>query len=346
ALLRRKLQTPHDTLRPQKRHFSHCNTRIEEQFNRHHGATARSLSEVQRVLVRDYSGRCPKWIPGHILHRLGKALYEMQVGPASWIQHINKIRPTDARSLSTASSELSHEMLLDTFCLGTNAENPSAAPSGYFDENPCLEGSDRENGRRKYALMIFDVVCIYGQDCRHLPFTERLPFLPCKDAPNHVPMNVHPDGIAFQPHSLLLVRHLAEPWSEAVSRTSGHTYYFNRTTYESTFELPPNQQYPFKSTTSKRNSQLFQEFAMYRPVPKHVKCHVYMRVSCGQKLNDSEDQAFNNKTSSFVGIKVHVKRYFLRLLITLHGVVVLRNTPDQPGERYESNVLVEVSRSA
>ncbi|TGZ70738.1 hypothetical protein CRM22_003024 [Opisthorchis felineus] len=143
-----------------------------------------------------------------------------------------------------------------------------------------------KNGRRKYALMIFDVACIYGQDCRHLPFTERmqlarrmadvvnfpgmdasyvrvaplvrlrnlpsyvkgLPYLPCKDAPNHVPMNVHPDGIAFQPHSLLLVRHLAEPWSEAVSRTSGHTYYFNRTTCESTFELPPNQQYPFSQT--------------------------------------------------------------------------------------------------
>ncbi|TGZ70739.1 hypothetical protein CRM22_003024 [Opisthorchis felineus] len=146
--------------------------------------------------------------------------------------------------------------------------------------------SRNSNGRRKYALMIFDVACIYGQDCRHLPFTERmqlarrmadvvnfpgmdasyvrvaplvrlrnlpsyvkgLPYLPCKDAPNHVPMNVHPDGIAFQPHSLLLVRHLAEPWSEAVSRTSGHTYYFNRTTCESTFELPPNQQYPFSQT--------------------------------------------------------------------------------------------------
>ncbi|GAA53126.1 hypothetical protein CLF_109607 [Clonorchis sinensis] len=87
------------------------------------------FSEGQKVLVRDYSGRRPTWIPGLILRRRGKVLYEIQVGPARWICHTNQIRPTGAQILPSGPSELSLEMLLDTFDLGTIPENPSAASS-------------------------------------------------------------------------------------------------------------------------------------------------------------------------------------------------------------------------
>ncbi|GAA54492.1 hypothetical protein CLF_103414 [Clonorchis sinensis] len=86
-------------------------------------------TEGQKVLVRDYSGRRPAWIPGLILRRRGKVLYEIQVGPARWIRHTNQIRPTGAQILPSGPSELSLEMLLDTFDLGTIPENPSAASS-------------------------------------------------------------------------------------------------------------------------------------------------------------------------------------------------------------------------
>ncbi|GAA47935.1 hypothetical protein CLF_100983 [Clonorchis sinensis] len=48
--------------------FKSC-LRIEELSNRRHGATERSFSEGQKVLVRDYNGRHPTWIPGFILRR-------------------------------------------------------------------------------------------------------------------------------------------------------------------------------------------------------------------------------------------------------------------------------------
>ncbi|KAF5403251.1 Ribosomal RNA large subunit methyltransferase J, partial [Paragonimus heterotremus] len=143
-----------------------------------------------------------------------------------------------------------------------------------------------KNGRRRYALMIFDVACIYGRDCYQLPYRKRmelaermvdvvnfpgmytsylrvaplirmqglpafidtLPVLPCKDAAGPVRMYVHPDGMAFQPHSVLLLRHLVEPWTEALSRSTGRIYYFNHSTTESTFDLPISQHCSFTQT--------------------------------------------------------------------------------------------------
>ncbi|GAA48919.1 pol-related protein, partial [Clonorchis sinensis] len=108
---------------------THRNTRMKKQFNRHPGATSCSFSEGQRVLVRDYSGRHPTWTPGLILCGRSKVLYEIQVCPAWWIRHTNQIRLTDEQILLTGPSELSPEILLDTFDLGTLPGNPSAASS-------------------------------------------------------------------------------------------------------------------------------------------------------------------------------------------------------------------------
>ncbi|KAF8564046.1 hypothetical protein P879_04486 [Paragonimus westermani] len=143
-----------------------------------------------------------------------------------------------------------------------------------------------KNGRRRYALMIFDVACIYGRDCYQLPyrkrielaermidvvnfpgmytsylrvaplvrmqclpaFIENLPVLPCKDAAGPVRMYVHPDGMAFQPHCVLLLKHLMEPWTEVLSRSTGMIYYFNHSTTESIFDLPVNQHCSFTQT--------------------------------------------------------------------------------------------------
>ncbi|CAH8500750.1 unnamed protein product [Heterobilharzia americana] len=143
-----------------------------------------------------------------------------------------------------------------------------------------------KNGLRKHALFIYDVVCIYGRDCRKLAYRKRmqlaeqmanivnypdmtasnvrvppfiklselgdyikkLPLLPCKDSPTLVPMHCLPNGFTFQPHSLLLVQHMAENWVEAVSRSTGKVYYFNRSTSESTFSLPKSEQLTFTDT--------------------------------------------------------------------------------------------------
>ncbi|CAH8612671.1 unnamed protein product [Dicrocoelium dendriticum] len=144
----------------------------------------------------------------------------------------------------------------------------------------------RKNGRRKHALTVLDAACIYGQDCRHLPYRKRmelsermaevvnfpgmfqssvrvppmmplqdlpacskkLPLLTCKDAPGTIPMYLYSDGYAFQPHSVLLVEHLAGDWGEAVSRSNGQIYYFNPQLSDSTFELPKDQHLAFTQT--------------------------------------------------------------------------------------------------
>ncbi|KAA0197197.1 Cap-specific mRNA (Nucleoside-2'-O-)-methyltransferase 1 [Fasciolopsis buskii] len=136
-----------------------------------------------------------------------------------------------------------------------------------------------KNGRRRHVLSILDVVAIYGRDCRSLPYRQRmdvaqrmcevvnfpgmaasslrvppmlavhglsnyvqqLPRLKCKDASGDVQMHRFPDGMLFRPNSIVLVEHLAEPWTEAVSRSTGQIYYFNPKTSESTFSIPSDQ---------------------------------------------------------------------------------------------------------
>ncbi|XP_018650618.1 hypothetical protein Smp_122730 [Schistosoma mansoni] len=87
--------------------------------------------------------------------------------------------------------------------------NPRLPPSTLIWGQPFYEYAVK-NGLRKHGLFIYDVVCIYGRDCRKLPYRKRLPLLPCKDSPTLVPMHCLPDGFTFQPHSLLLVQHMTD----------------------------------------------------------------------------------------------------------------------------------------
>ncbi|VDP67984.1 unnamed protein product [Schistosoma mattheei] len=76
-------------------------------------------------------------------------------------------------------------------------------------------------------------------------YVKKLPLLPCKDSPTLVPMHCLPDGFTFQPHSLLLVQHMTDNWTEEISRSTGKVYYFNRVKSESTFDLPESEHLSF-----------------------------------------------------------------------------------------------------
>ncbi|VDP67723.1 unnamed protein product [Echinostoma caproni] len=79
-------------------------------------------------------------------------------------------------------------------------------------------------------------------------YPRRLQKLPCKDESGLVPMHLYTAGVLFRPYSILLVEHLAEPWTELVSRTTGQLRYFNSHTSESTFTIPPDQVLSFTQT--------------------------------------------------------------------------------------------------
>ncbi|CAH8287046.1 unnamed protein product, partial [Schistosoma turkestanicum] len=160
---------------------------------------------------------------------------------------------------------------------------PRLPPGTLIWGQPFYEYSVK-NGLRKLSLFIYDVVCIYGLDCRKLSYRKRmklaeqmtnvinypdmmdssnvrvppflrfselvdyvkkLPLLPCKDAPTTVPMHCLSDGYTFQPCSLLLVQHMKDHWMEVVSRSTGKLYYFNRLKSESTFDLPESEHLSF-----------------------------------------------------------------------------------------------------
>ncbi|CAH8501836.1 unnamed protein product [Schistosoma haematobium] len=163
--------------------------------------------------------------------------------------------------------------------------NPRLPPSTLIWGQPFYEYAVK-NGLRKHGLFIYDVVCIYGRDCRKLPYRKRmelaeqmtnvinfpdmtssnvrvppflklseivdyvkkLPLLPCKDSPTLVPMHCLSDGFTFQPHSLLLVQHMTDNWTEEISRSTGKVYYFNRVKSESTFDLPESEHLSFTDT--------------------------------------------------------------------------------------------------
>ncbi|CAH8837425.1 unnamed protein product [Trichobilharzia szidati] len=143
-----------------------------------------------------------------------------------------------------------------------------------------------KTGSEKPALFVYDVLCIYGRDCRRLGYRNRmklaermanvvnfpdmeasnirtaplvnlsrledymngLRLFPIRNSGQHVPMHCFPDGFAFQPHSLLLVEHLKKNWLETVNQNTGKLQYFNRLTLECTSHLPDSEQLTFAET--------------------------------------------------------------------------------------------------
>ncbi|KAK4469623.1 hypothetical protein MN116_006609 [Schistosoma mekongi] len=186
--------------------------------------------------------------------------------------------------------------VMDTFCTTDGDQwnrldqvipmlKPRIPPGTLIWGQPFCEYAVK-NGLRKHGLFIYDVICIYGRDCRKLAYRKRmelarqmtnvinfpdmtssnvrvppflrlpdlvdyvkkLPLLSCKDSHTPVQMHCLPDGFTFQPHSLLLVQHMTDNWMEEISRSTGKLYYFNRLKSESTFDLPESEHLSFTET--------------------------------------------------------------------------------------------------
>ncbi|KAK6027693.1 hypothetical protein OSTOST_06274 [Ostertagia ostertagi] len=55
-------------------------TKMEDQFNRHHGAKRRHFDVGDAVYARDYSAAKIAWAPGFIAGRLGSVMYLLCCG--------------------------------------------------------------------------------------------------------------------------------------------------------------------------------------------------------------------------------------------------------------------------
>ncbi|KAF6780080.1 hypothetical protein AHF37_00421 [Paragonimus kellicotti] len=98
------------------------NIKMEEQFNRHHGAKAREFHPGDPVFVLKFHGHGCTWVPGTVTQRRGHVLYELIVHGKKETHHINHIRRRDPSicDRSEEINELPLDILLDTFELPTN----------------------------------------------------------------------------------------------------------------------------------------------------------------------------------------------------------------------------------
>ena len=107
ALMNRKIRLPVDTIRPRPNSVKTTDTKMEKQYNKHHGAIHRMFTPSQSVLAKDYRNGKEKWTLGHIVRRSGKTVYDVQVESSIWVRHANQLR----------TSHLPMDILCDTFGL-------------------------------------------------------------------------------------------------------------------------------------------------------------------------------------------------------------------------------------
>ena len=69
------------------------NKKMEDQYNRHHGARQKEFNVGDSIWTMDYRSGTPRQIPGHIQQRHGNRLYDVSVDGQIWRRHANQLRP-------------------------------------------------------------------------------------------------------------------------------------------------------------------------------------------------------------------------------------------------------------
>ncbi|XGW17401.1 hypothetical protein V3C99_002198 [Haemonchus contortus] len=91
--LGRRLRNALDLLKPSEPAETSRNYQMEAQFNRRHGAKPRRFEPNDLVYARDFRSNQRTWIPGRIIRRHGRALYDVSAQGAVWKRHINQLIP-------------------------------------------------------------------------------------------------------------------------------------------------------------------------------------------------------------------------------------------------------------
>ena len=95
------------------------NKKMEESFNKQHGAKQKSYKVNQSVYVIEYHIKKKTWVPAIITRCLGKVTYMVKIGDKEVHRHANQIRlrleDTDIQNTPTNSSSLPFNILTDLF---------------------------------------------------------------------------------------------------------------------------------------------------------------------------------------------------------------------------------------
>ena len=155
--LDRQLRSVLSELHPKNiKHSTPRSNDMEKQFNRHHGARPRQFQNGELVFVRDYRPGPVTWIPGQIVRRRGRVLYDTIVKGMVWKRHINQLRPRQESKFTTT--------LLETFDLPyqntRQGENATTAEPGQMVEKNIntkrgiLKGQDSDRFKKSVRFQL------------------------------------------------------------------------------------------------------------------------------------------------------------------------------------------------
>ena len=117
SLTNRKIRLHIDVLHPKRHHSTRRNTKMERQYNRHHGSVQRKLIPGKQVLPRDYRNNTETWTQDHIVQQTGNVTYNVNVQNSIWVRHSNQVRPSHLPVEIQQDPTIPLNILLDTFDL-------------------------------------------------------------------------------------------------------------------------------------------------------------------------------------------------------------------------------------
>ncbi|CAH8629503.1 unnamed protein product [Schistosoma haematobium] len=122
----RKVRTALDAMKPQQIDIGKRNRKMENQFDRHHGAKRRIFQRNQKVYVRDFRYSPPQWTSGRILKRQGNVMYVVEVEGQKWTRHVNHILENAGTSQKTEKLDSMWRIILDSFDIKCSATQKTA----------------------------------------------------------------------------------------------------------------------------------------------------------------------------------------------------------------------------
>ena len=144
----RRLRTRLDGMKPDPRRAT---DRKQDQQVKSKGSEPKGLAIGEQVMVREYTRRDTKWVPGVVHEKSGPRSYEVKVSEdRTWRRHLDQIRPSDIPIVQTPPGITPSEVPTETPPIAA-AEQQTGV-----EEEPVLRevkqsATQRRSGRRRKA---------------------------------------------------------------------------------------------------------------------------------------------------------------------------------------------------
>ena len=88
----RKLGTPLNDLRKMYAKTKLMFEKMDKQFNKKHGSKEKYYDISEPVYAIHYQNNNTRWVPGKIVKKIGKTIYEVNMNKKIYVKHVNQLR--------------------------------------------------------------------------------------------------------------------------------------------------------------------------------------------------------------------------------------------------------------